>query len=290
LRVSAELLEKWTSRLAGQDGKALKQRLQTVVSEPSTNAQLTRDLEQCITAALRPFRKMVGAKELLEKWPQGSTLSLAVEDAAITELYNSASINEDHLIQAPPMHLEEAKEEFTRKRWDLLQEATNAVRTQMAIAKESSLVAQYQGKGVGHAPEYEALVLKDWGGQRPGMLIRVNGRLPNPGKYDGLFAVTRTEIRNTLKKDEVQSSATPAPPNGDRGPGGGGLGTGGGTGDGNGPGSGGGGGGAGGSGGCPKPEPTPWWMWLTMILAGILIVASVHYWGYQRGLRRTAHV
>lgn len=286
--ISTELLETWSRRVSGRDGRLFRQRLEAVLREPGANDDLAHDVEDCVTAALKRFREKVGSNELLEKWPQGASLSLVLGDPSITELYNSVSINEESLIPAPPFRLNEAKKEFIRKRRDLIQEASSAVRTQMAIA--NSLQSKYQGKGVERAPEYEAIVQIDWSRQRPGTLISLNGRLLAPSKYAMLFAVTRTEIRNILKKDEVQKQTASVA--GDRGPGGVGEGNGGGVG----PGLGGGEaeGGTAGSAGCPAPESKPWrvwpwWMWLVLIVAGIGFIVSGHYWGYRRGLRRTLH-
>lgn len=294
------ILDNWTARIPPPSRTDLQRKLKQLSNESPGEQILTDGLAHCAREALRSFREMAAAKELSARWPDGADLSLQFDDAVITKINNQATVNQDELLPSPKFHLEESEKAFAENRQALIEEATNSVRAQMSLARDANRAERYQHElSLNPTPtrkrqvqaEYEEDVLGGWNQQRPGILKRVNGHLPNPAKYQSLFLVVREEIRNLLKRDELQSAVaqkTVQAQTGTAGPGGGGPGSGGGAGPGIGPGSGADdGGGGGGGGNCPPCPPSELHDRVVIWLAGLFVcMVGAYFWGRKNGVRK----
>ena len=287
------LLTRWTSRIPDPDRTAFRRRLEESIKGPLGSQILTDGVADCVRDALRPFREILAAKELAAKWPSGANLSLALDEGTIRKLYPAPKENEEVLLPAPKLHLEETEKAFSEKRRVLIEEGTRAVQSQMSIADDPERIKTFQTlvrKGRGNdwlkeiEAEYENSVSTEWNARRSTIIT-------NPGKYKDLFQITREEIIKNLKQD-VQISEVPSTV-GQQGPGGGGTGTGGGKGDGKGPGSGGGtedngGGGGGGAGVCGVQGDQANWPLRLFVFLALISAGMAGYFGGKYHARTTA--
>lgn len=262
------LLDPWVSRVDDPELESeLRRRLKTAMTSGRT--VFNSALEDCVRIALEPYRQNLAVRELAQVWPEVADLTYELNDDVLRSLYEHDSQPQhvdENVLTVRPLHLEESRKIFEKKRRSLIEEGWTVIRNQVTLVLDTERRRRFQ-KSIRDETnrseerrqywqdEYEREVLGAWKVRR--RRLTTEKRMLLPDKYNRILKLTRETIIEVITPIFLE----PTPSDKDKEGGGGPKDEGPGSGTGEGPGGGGGplvgdggGGRGGGGGGCPDLE------------------------------------